>query len=395
MPPRSRGRASLTLAFAFGVLPLVNPGLSDAATETDVHAMLGGSVDLVYGGAFFSSVLREQGLSVADVTRSSQTTFVKARFGVGPGVEAFLKLPVQLGGSWNYSDVSGMNPCPEAGTSQAPDACLLGISDGTTVAIGRDSSGAPAWAPNALLSEDQIPNFDISGMGDMELGIRVAPLSEKRLGRSPARVGSLSPSATWIIDFALTVPLGDNFYETSSGDRGAASGAIGFRFGSAISKRIDNAEPYVSFNYLRRTPFDAFPSENVGEAVEIDPQDDLQVFTGVELSPYNDTAGGTRFGVDLSMGYHLKTKGTWTSGTLLPSVLDEGENASLDEVIQVDEQPGVLARVRLNFQAFNHLRVHAGTSLGYYLPTRVEHIYNVRYGRAIGVTYQFGISGVF
>ena len=107
---------------------------------------------------------------------------------------------------------------------------------------------------------------------------------------------------------------------------------------------------------------------------------------GVELIPYEEETVGGKFGVDLGMGYHLRSEGAWASGTLLPSVIDSGESSTAGEVVKIDEMTGLVGRMRLNFLAMGHLRVNLGTSLGYYLPARVEHAYNINYGRTVDLT---------
>lgn len=388
MPARSRAAAVLVVALT---LPC---GAAFSAPDSEIAPMLKGRADLTYSGTFYSALLREQGIAVGTVTRSEQITTFEAHLGVAPGVETYLGLPIQLGGTWKYGDVSPMSPCPDADEAQ-PDACLLDMSAGTTVVLGRDRDGSPAWAAQLPLDPSEVPTFSISGAQELAVGMRVAPFSQQWLGRNPPRPGRFDSKATWIIDGALMVPVGDHWYEVDGDTHGAADGKIGFRFRTAVSRRLPSSEPYASFEFRRRSPYEAYLDTSAIETSTIDPSDDVRFWTGAELIPYEDKPTGSRFGVDVALGYHLRTAGQWASGTLLPSVLDEGEDATLGTVVTIDEQLGITGRARLGLEAFNHLRVHAGANFGYYLPSRVEHNYNVRYGRAIGVGYEFGIAGTF
>lgn len=395
--PARRVVAALALATAF-------TGPAAATQDTDISPMLGGSVDLTYGGDVFTAVLREQGVDVGAVTRNAQTTTVDVRFGVGPGIELNLGLPIQLAGSWKYSNVSPMSTCPAA---PAPDGCTFGLTYGTALVLGRDSSLAHAWAPAdpSRLDPALIPTYRISGLQDLALGLRLAPFSQRYLGRGEPRTGRFNSRATWIIDLGLLIPAGDDFFTTGGGNQGASSGKLGFRMRTALSRRMNISEPYVAFEYVIRRPYETYVLEGDPVASEIDPQDDVRFFAGTELIPFEDYDAGNKFAVDVGLGYHLRTQGVWASGYYLPQVLTEDQvNAAglnpndvitFGEPVNIDEQLGVLGRIRLRFDVVGHVRAHLGVALGYYLPSHVEQAYNIRYGRAIGVEYQFGVSGMW
>ena len=363
------------------------------AEETDISAQFHGSVAFLYQGDFSAAVLREQGIDVGQLNRKVGTFDTRVRFGLAPGVELWLGLPVQVSGSMEFSNISPMVPC--SGDEVSPDGCLYGTSAGTTLVVGVDVYGNPAWAANPADPTAVGPTYSIHGARDLMVGLRYAPFSEKNLGRKDRKPGQLKPMATWVLDAALAIPVGDSWYERQDGTQGAANGAIGAQLHTAVSTRLPHAEPYVSVTWRINPAYDLYLDPTSLEAVEVDPANKLEVFTGVELVPYEELRMDSRFGVDVAMAYQMEGAGKWPSGVYLPSILTEGDNATAGQVVPIDERIALGGRLQLHYHIFRYVSAHVGGDLYYFLPQRVEHPYSVRYGRDLATGVNMGLTGHF
>lgn len=391
--PSGVGRLALALLGAWGATA-VPQGPAFAAAETHVAPFLHGEIGGMFNATSQRSRFYQYGVTVGRMTEGEATPELELRFGVIPGLELFGSIPYAASGSRTYEEVSAM-----CGDSVHPGEQPTGTEPGCTPGQMVYVAGGE-YLPNPTVAATDLPVWNYSGIDNVVLGLRFAPLHEAELGKlGTGRAQSkraFPPRATWRLELGLLLNTGGNFYTG-----GAGAGATGVRLGTSFSKHVgDVAEPYFSFTHDR---FGAYTYTGVdlisGDpfSLELATPNRTQVFFGVELTPFEDKATGARFSVDFAGGTLLLSEAPVLSGSRLPVIVTSGDgNAGTNGTVTVEQsQLAFQGRLRLRYQLIEHLRIEAGGELGYFMPHQLERSYTVELGSHLLAGLKLGLVASF
>lgn len=243
-------------------------------------------------------------------------------------------------------------------------------------------SGSGSYLTGELSAET--PTVRASGLDGLWVGVAASPISEA--------YGN-DQRATWRLDAGLRTPSrGRNLWTAPNGRRGAATGSSAFRLAGAFSTERGVSSPWLRAEWVHESQVkvDVIDEAGVQWATDL-PLRPASTFTtdiGVELLAFRDPDTGTETAIDLWLGAGYRSWEDIATGVYLPNVLDGARSIPVTTGDTVTARAGAA----VNVHAGERVRVRGGLTLGYRVPYRLEHVYDVR---TSGDTFELGWSLVF
>lgn len=330
--------------------------LAQAATVTEIPPFLRGDIEIAYAYDRLAGGLDEHGDPGADYvpvgTRRIEAHQLRygAAFGAAPGLAVFVSVPHDAWTGVSYDSWSKMVYDPTTGS-------------GTYVGSN---------AQEARLAVQG------SGVEGAWIGLRGTPFSEAFKTRDNR--------ATMLLEGAVRTPNPSNQYAIvtpnssgAPGERGAGPGGVGLRLRTAFSTTFRKSQPYVSFAFTDEEPSTITIADDEGHVLnkkaDIDPGDNIRSVAGVEFVASENSANGSRFGIDLHVAFDYTSAGVVPTGEYLPGVLVP--DAGAVQTAEVLEAGGGLA---LNWRPFQYMQLNLHGDVAGHLPQRIENAYSVYTG---------------
>lgn len=317
------------------LLPL--PAL--AAEVTDMPGALEATGGLTYSGSAEWNALEEAGIQIAGRRVQRHDLNYELEFAPVEGFALVLDISHTPSLRYAYPDASTMLIEPVGGGG----TYLLGEPTGETAVTSA------------------------SGINGIWIGAAAAPFAERY---------GLNDQATWRIDLAFRTPsAGMNLWTASNGNRGTSPGGSAIKIQGAFSSDLGTGTPWLQVAWVKENKVTVDLVDEAGTTwatdVVLRPASTLDVLTGIEIVGVDHPDVGTRFAVDLFLGFGYRTWEDVGSGVYLPNVI----GGSRQIPVTVGEQINARAGIAFDYHINENVRVRTGPDLRVHTPFRPEHVY--------------------
>ena len=340
--------------------------VAQAASVTELPPFLTGDVGLAYGYDHLAGTLDErqpadqidaeaadEGVystttewEVAERSLNTHRLDYHLAFGAGPGVAVKIDIPQYVSSAVTYTSRQEM---------------VFNPATGTGTYYGTDQGDPGVYASG-------------KGFGGVWLGVAGQPFSEAYVNRNN--------KATWLVDVGFRTGDKSSVWTVSDdGTRGAGPGGSAWRFGTAFSKKVGAAEPYISgaVTIEQHTTVVIASPDGAGGAitsageVTVNPANHGEIRAGTEVLAAHNDVNGAQVSLDIHVSANYSGYGDVVSGLYLPSVL----GASLGTTVQQAESLEGGGGIALRWRPMEYMQLDLFGDMLYHMPQRVESPYTV------------------
>jgi hypothetical protein len=308
------------------------------AEVTDLPPELGLRANLTYAGSALSGGLVEEGQLVSGRRITRHDLALGAEFAPIPWLAVSLDLAFTPSLRYRYPGAREMVLEPLTGS-------------------GSYLSGA---------ASSDIPTVTASGLTGLWVGVAASPIPSE-----PGR-------GVWRLDAALRTPSKNrNLWTEPKGSRGAATGGSAVRLAGAFATQMGVAEPWLRAEFVREGKVEVdIVDDGTTWATDLPlrPASTFDTDFGGEFLAWQNADTGAQVAVNTWLGAGYRSWEDIASGVYLPNVLTGARRIPVTAGDTLEARAGLEALVDVN----ESLAFRAATTLTWFLPYRLEHVYAVR-----------------